>query len=84
MVLQISCLIYIKKWVMNYGIFEKIRWKYKRRTWVCSKLEITLHESQGDNWTSSISAMDLLDLATKMKNTMTEEEFKSVYKITKY
>ena len=39
---------------------------------------------RGDNWTSSISAMDLLDLATKMKNTMTEEEFKSVYKITKY
>jgi len=40
--------------------------------------------NRGDDWTSSISADDLLDLTTKMKNSMSKEEFNSVYKIKKY
>tara|TARA_R110000772_G_scaffold20466_5_gene56942 strand:+ start:101412 stop:102074 length:663 start_codon:yes stop_codon:yes gene_type:complete len=48
------------------------------------KWKIDFINNRGDDWTARISATDLLELATKMKETMSKEEYNSVYKITKY
>tara|TARA_R110000772_G_scaffold43995_1_gene101206 strand:- start:23594 stop:23791 length:198 start_codon:yes stop_codon:yes gene_type:complete len=63
---------YLKKFDVNEEVGYVPNWR------------IHFMNRRGDSWTSSLSGMDLLDVATKIKNTMTEEEFKSIHKIVKY